>query len=67
MPMGKGGPALVVTSTPATYTLFLRYADGTTTPQSVSKETWVQFERGETVRVRFNSIWGVEDISKDHQ
>lgn len=67
MPMGKGGPNLVVTTTPEQYTLFLRFEDGQTVAQSVSRDTWVRFERGAQVLVHCNSIWGIESIDRSQQ
>lgn len=60
---GKGGVAVVVTSTPEQYTIFFRLADGSTGHAEVGKEMWLRTEKGKPCKVRLNTVWGVTAIS----
>ena len=62
----NGGVAIVTTVTAERYTLFLQYPDGHADPTEVNKNLWLQAKIGDVVDVKYNTIWGVEKVTKEN-
>ena len=54
--------SIAVTTSDEQYTIFLRFDDGKVIPYQVSRDQWASLEKGQRVKVRWNSVWGINEV-----